>query len=129
MRLVLDTNVIISALVFDGLPEKLLISTLSGAHELVLSQYIIGETTRILESRFEVHPTNLNLLQQLLHESEVVYFEPFLHVITDEPDNRILETAIKGGATYLVTGDKLILSLGQYDGIKIISIKEAEAII
>jgi putative PIN family toxin of toxin-antitoxin system len=129
MRLVLDTNVIISALVFDGLPEKLLISTLSGAHELVLSQYIIGETTRILESRFKVHPTNLNLLQQLLHESEVVYFEPFLHVITDEPDNRILETAIKGGATYLVTGDKLILSLGQYDGIKIISIKEAEAII
>ena len=129
MRLVLDTNVIISALVFDGLPEKLLISTLSGAHELVLSQYIIGETTRILESRFEVHPTNLNLLQQLLHESEVVYFEPFLHVITDEPDNRILETAIKGGATYLVTGDKLILSLGRYDSVKIISIKEAEAII
>ena len=129
MRLVLDTNVIISALVFDGLPEKLLISTLSGAHELVLSQYIIGETTRILESRFKVHPTNLNLLQQLLHESEVVYFEPFLHVITDEPDNRILETAIKGGATYLVTGDKLILSLGQYDSVKIISIKEAEAII
>lgn len=129
MRLVLDTNVIISALLFDGLPEKLLISTISGAHELILSPYIIGETTRILESRFEVHPTNLNLLQQLLHESEVVYFEPFLHVITDEPDNRILETAIKGGAKYLVTGDKLILSLGQYDDIKIISIKEAEAII
>lgn len=129
MRLVLDTNVIISALLFDGLPEKLLISTLSGAHELILSPYIIGETTRILESRFEVHPTNLNLLQQLLHESEVVYFEPFLHVITDEPDNRILETAIKGRAKYLVTGDKLILSLGQYDSIKIISIKEAKAII
>lgn len=129
MRLVLDTNVIISALLFDGLPERLLVSTLSGAHELVLSPYIIGETTRILESRFEVSPTNLSFLQQLLHEGEVVYFEPFLHILSDEPDNRILETAVKGRAEYIVTGDKLILSLKTHEDIKIISIKEAEAIV
>ena len=82
MRLVLDTNVIISALLFDGLPEKLLISTLSADHELILSPYIIEETTRILESRFEIQSTGLSLLQQLLHEGEVVYFEPFLHILS-----------------------------------------------
>jgi len=124
MRLVLDTNVIISALLFDGLPEKLLLSTLGGLHELVLSSYIIAETTRILEERFKVQPTNLKLLQQLLGEAEVVYFQPFLNVITDEPDNRILETAVRGSADYLVTGDKLLLKLKEYKNIKIISVRD-----
>lgn len=124
MRLVLDTNVIISALLFDGLPEQLLLSTLGGLHELVLSPYIIAETTRILEDRFKVQPTNLKLLQQLLGEAEIVYFQPFLNVVADEPDNRILETSIEGNANYLVTGDKLLLQLKEYRGIKIISVRD-----
>lgn len=122
MRLVLDTNVIISALLFDGLPEKLLLSTLGGLHELVLSSYIIAETSRILDDKFEVQPTNIKLLQQLLYEGQIVYFEPFLDVVADEPDNRILETAVKGNADYLVTGDKLLLQLKEYQSLKIISV-------
>ena len=114
MRLVLDTNVIISALLFDGLPEKLLLSTLGGLHELVLSSYIIAETSRILEDKFEVQPTNIKLLQQLLYEGQIVYFEPFLDLVADEPDNRILETAVKGNADYLVTGDKLLIHIKEY---------------
>jgi len=124
MRLVLDTNVIISALLFDGLPEHLLLSTLGGSHEIVLSSYIIAETTRILEERFKVQPANIKLLQQLLNECEVVYFEPFLNVVADEPDNRILETGIKGNADYLVTGDKLLLKLKEYKSLKIISVRD-----
>lgn len=124
MRLVLDTNVIISALLFDGLPEKLLLSTLGGLHELVLSSYIIAETTRILEDRFKAQPANVKLLQQLLNEGEIVYFEPFLNIVNDEPDNRIFETAIKGNANYLVTGDKLLLELKEYKNIKIITVRE-----
>ena len=124
MRLVLDTNVIISALLFDGLPEKLLLSTLGGLHELVLSSYIIAETTRILEDRFKAQPANVKLLQQLLNEGEIVYFEPFLNIVDDELDNRIFETAIKGNANYLVTGDKLLLELKEYKNIKIITVRE-----
>jgi putative PIN family toxin of toxin-antitoxin system len=124
MRVVIDTNVLISALLFDGNPEKLVLATLAGSNQLVLSPYIIIETTRILETKFKVNPENLELLQQLLTESEQVYFEPFLHIITDEPDNRIVETAVKGRANYIVTGDKLLLALKQYVSIKIVSIKE-----
>jgi len=124
MRLVLDTNVIISALLFDGLPEQVLLSTLGGLHEPVLSSYIIAETTRILEDKFKVQPTNINLLQQLLSEAEVMYFQPFLNVVADEPDNRILETGVKGNADYLVTGDKLLLELKEYKGIKLISVRD-----
>ena len=124
MRLVIDTNVIISALLFDGLPEILLLSTLGELHELVLSSYIIAETTRILEDKFKVQPTNIKLLQQLLNEGEVVYFQPFLNVVAAEPDNRILETSVKGNADYLVTGDKLLLELKEHKNIKIVSVRD-----
>ena len=124
MRVVLDTNVLISALLFDGNPEKLVIATLAGSEQLVLSAYIITETTRILETKFKVRPDNLKLLQQLLTEAEQVYFEPFLHIVTNEPNNRIVETAVKGQANYIVTGDKPLLALKQYKSVKIISIKE-----
>ncbi len=124
MRVVLDTNVLISALLFDGNPEKAVLSTLNGLEELVLSAYIVAETTRILEDKFGVEPSSLGLLQQLLSEAELVYFQPFLNVIEDEPDNRILETAVRGKAIYLVTGDNLLLKLKQYKDIKIVSIKE-----
>jgi putative PIN family toxin of toxin-antitoxin system len=124
MRVVLDTNVLISALLFDSSPEKVVLSTLNGLEELILSPYIVAETTRILEDKFGVEPSSLELLQQLLSEAELVYFQPFLNVIEDEPDNRILETAVKGKASYLVTGDKLLLKLKRYKDIKIVSVKE-----
>lgn len=124
MRLVLDTNVIISALLFDGLPEQLLLKSLSGPHQLILSPYIITETSRILETKFGVKPGDLLLLQQFLNESELVYFDPFLNVISDEPDNRILETAVIGKADYLVTGDKLLLALQSYQDLQIIKVSE-----
>ena len=124
MRVVLDANVIISALLFGGTPEHLVISTLLGPNQLVLSPYIITEVTRILESKFSVHPKNLELLQQILGESELVYFQPFLHLVSDEPDNRIIETALKGGAHYIVTGDKLLLEIERYENIQVISIKK-----
>src|SRR6202035_3758264 len=124
MRVVLDTNVIISALLFDGLPEHLVLSTLLGSNQLVISPYIITETIRILESKFSIQPQNLELLQQILSEAELIYFQPFLNILMDEPDNRILETAVKGGAQYLVTGDKLLLDLQKHEDIQIVNVKK-----
>ncbi len=124
MRLVLDTNVIISALLFDGTPEKLVRGVLGGSHQLVLSPYIISETSRILRIKFKINPKSLELLEQLLAESEIVYFEPFLDVLSDKPDNRMLETAIKGTANYIITGDKPLLALKEYKRIQIIGIRE-----
>jgi putative PIN family toxin of toxin-antitoxin system len=129
MRLVLDTNVIISALLFDGLPEQLLLRVLGGPHQLVLSPYIIAETSRVLETKFAVEGETLHLLQQFLGESEIVYFDPFLDVLADEPDNRILETAVKSRADYLVTGDKPLLALASYRDIQIVTSRDCLAII
>ena len=71
-----------------------------------------------------VESSKLELLQQLLSDSELVYFQPFLYIIEDELDNRILETALKGKANYLVTGDKLLLKLQRYKNIKIVNVRD-----
>lgn len=122
MRLVLDTNVIISALLFNGLPEQLMLKSLGGPHQLILSHYIITETSRILEVKFGTKSSDLLLLQQFLSESELTYFEPFLDVLADEQDNRILETAVKGRAQYIVTGDKQLLRLKTYQDIQVVTV-------
>ena len=120
MRVVLDTNVIVSAVMFGGLPEKLLVKILSGDHVIVISPYIIEETNRILRTKFSSKPDSLKLLNDLLKEADIQYFVPFIHVLSDEPDNRILETAVVGKAEIIVTGDKLLLDQKKYKDVLIV---------
>lgn len=119
-RVVLDTNVIISGLLFDGVPERAVLDVLAGANESVLSTYIINEVGDVLQRKFAVSPHVTHKLQKLLTASDIVYFEPFLSVLGDDPDNRVLETAVVGKATYIVTGDRLLLNLRSYQGVTII---------
>jgi putative PIN family toxin of toxin-antitoxin system len=121
MRLVLDTNVLISAFLFGGVPEKVVLRVLAGEHDLIISPYIIEETNRILRTKFNVHPDTLGLLNQLLTIAEIQYFQPFLRVVEDDPDNRIIETAIRGDASLIISGDKHLLELGEYETVSIIS--------
>lgn len=119
MRVVLDSNVIISASLFDGVPERVVLSTLED-NILVISPYIIDETGCVLTDKFKQSPQEVTLFQQILSQGEMQYFQPYLHVLADEPDNRILETALTGHAEYIVTGDKLLLAQESYQGIKIL---------
>ena len=120
LRLVLDTNVIVSALLFDGIPEKVVLETLIGKAKSITSPFIIEEVSRILGTKFGTKSEDIQRLQKLLATSEIQYFQPFLTVVKDDPDNRILETAIRGKADCIITGDKLLLKLGSYRGIKIV---------
>ena len=120
MRVVLDTNVIISGLLFDGVPEQVILSILGREHELVLSPFIIEETTKILSDKFNVKPDTISLLEQLLSQAEMQYFQTFLDTLGDKPDNRILETAIKGKADFIVTGDRPLLELRSYKIVRIV---------
>ena len=47
-----------------------------------------------------------------------------IHVVKDEPDNRILECAVAGHASVIVTGDRALLALCEYEGVRIISLRE-----
>jgi uncharacterized protein len=124
VRVVLDSNVLISALHFGGKPDELLVLANEGVIELCLSAFILEETARILKVK-------LGWTDQAVHEAVAVIkdvatlVQPTrtLRIIPeDEADNRILECAVEARADFLVTGDhRHLLPLKQYQGIRILS--------
>ena len=125
MRIVIDSNVWISALVFGGNPRKLLETIVRNGHEVVVSEEIFTETRRILHKKF---PDFIEDFKDLI---EVL--KPFTHTVKlgsvtvkisrDSADDFILETAIIGNTKYIVSGDKDLLVLDEYKDIRICNAK------
>ena len=92
---------------------------------LVISRPIILEVLDVLARKFDRNPEELARVAVFLSElAEVVAPRSRLKVLRDEPDNRILECAITGKADAIVTGDQAMLQLGEYRGIRILSLKD-----
>ncbi len=126
MRVAFDKNIYISAVVIPGgLVETAVLKTLDGQDLLLLSKDILDEILSVLSSKFSRDREDLSRVAVFLSEiSEWVLPGKRLQVFQDEPDNRILECAVTGRADVIVTGDKAILRLGEYQGIKVMSLKE-----
>lgn len=124
MRVVADTNVLISALLFGGLPEQVLLAGLRGEIQLLTSVPLMEELENILTRKFRLEPKlvrdSIDFVRDVAERVEVV---SHLNVIKDpEGDNRVLECAVDGKADFVVSGDtKHILPLREYGGIKILS--------
>ena len=126
MRVVFDTNIFISAFVIPGsLAEKAILRIIEEEDSLLISKDIIDEVLSVLSSKFGRDREELSHVAVTLSElAELVKPAKRINLLKDEPDNRILECAIHVGADLLVTGDKKILQLREYKGLKIISLKE-----
>jgi putative PIN family toxin of toxin-antitoxin system len=126
MRVVFDTNIFISALVIpQSLAAKAMLRIIEGEDILVISKDIIHEVLSVLSSKFSRDKEALSHVAVMLSElGELVKPIKKIKVFEDDPDNRILECAIHGKADVLVTGDKGMLQLREYEAIKIISLKE-----
>lgn len=126
MRVVFDTNIYISALVFPGgLAEKAIYRVLEGKDELFISKAILDELLRVLATKFSKDREELARLAVWLSEiAQFVSPKRKITVLRDEADNRILECAVEAGAEVIVTGDREILDLVQFEGIRILSLRE-----
>lgn len=126
MRVVFDTNIFISAFVIPrSQGEKAILKIIEEENLLLISTDIIDEILSVLSSKFGRDREALSHVAVTLSElAELVKPARRIKIFNDEPDNRILECAIDGRADFLVTGDKKILQLREYKGIKIISLKE-----
>jgi uncharacterized protein len=126
MRVVFDTNIFISALVIPGsLAEKAISRIIEGRDQLLISPDIIREVLSVLSSKFGREREALSHVAVILSElGELVRPGEQVRVFRDEPDNRILECADFGKADHIVTGDKEMLRLKEYKGIKITSLRE-----
>jgi putative PIN family toxin of toxin-antitoxin system len=126
VRVVFDTNIFISAFAISGsLAERAILKVIEGGDILVISKEIIDEVLSVLSLKFSHDREAVSHVAVILSElGELVKPTRKISIFKDDPDNRILECAIYGKADALVTGDKEMLRLREYSGIKIISLKE-----
>ena len=126
IRAVLDTNVFISALFWRGAPYQIVREEISGAFIFLTSEEIIEEIKEGLLKKFKLPVTDtLAFLEIITLNSEIIEPNIRLNVIKADPsDNKIVECAIVGNANYIVTGDKHLLVLKEYNKIKIVTPRE-----
>jgi|SRR5450755_3031204 uncharacterized protein len=120
IRLVLDTNVIVSGLVFGGVPRRVLELAEAGQCQLFYSEPIRNEVYRVLADKFDWAPA---MLQQVLPTvwdiGELVSPETAIRAVLDDPDDdRILECASAADASFI---DRHLLTLRTYKSISIVT--------
>lgn len=109
MRVMIDTNVLISALLFPSQQMNKLIYIITTEHQLVLSSYVVDELLNVTRRKFESKIEAVDLLLSQL-PYELVYTpkqpKPGLFEIRDEKDYPVLYSAIIEGVDVFITGDK-----------------------
>ena len=124
IRVVLDTNVLVSAILFGGRPRQILEKAIRGEIHLCISDPILDELKGVLQRpKFDFSPDAVQvILTELIGISDFVNPSKTLDVVCDDPeDNKILECAVEAGANYVVTGDVHLLRLSKYRDIKVLS--------
>jgi putative PIN family toxin of toxin-antitoxin system len=126
---VVDANVLVSAVLSPaGTPAQVLDSWRKGRFVLVLSTAILAEIYRVLHypkiamrhqwSAAQIH----TFVDTLVSQARLTPGALTLAVIEDDPaDNRYLECAVEGEAGFLASGDQLLLNLGAYQGVTILT--------
>ena len=126
MRVVFDTNVLVAALAFPGgRGEAALRRVIEQTDDLLLSKPILDELLEVLARKFARDAEELAHVAVFLADlATMVAPRRRLRVVTDEPDNRILECADAGGAQAIVTGDRALLALKRHGGALIVSLAD-----
>ncbi len=127
VRVVPDTNVLVSALVGRGKPKRLVLRLLEG-HIVVSSRQMLAELADVLsrEKFREVRSSQVDkYLSNLVRWYKLVKTRLRFKVVAEDPDDDlVLNTAYGGKADYIVTGDKHLLALEEFKGIKIVTVNE-----
>lgn len=122
VRIVLDTNVLISAIVFGGKPRKILEMVKNKELSGVISPVLMAELEEILSKKIKYPKERVLQVEKKMKKIfRVVHPIKTIKAARDDNDNRVLEAAIEGKCEYIVTGDKDLLDLKRYQGIRILT--------
>jgi len=124
-RVLLDTNVVVSALVFGGKPGHILSLLLEKKFRAIASPILFAEIEDVINKKFPLSGEDLRLFRKQTQKTfEIVNPKETISLLKDDADNRILEAAVEGKCQYIITGDKELLSLREFKGIKIVRVTE-----
>jgi putative PIN family toxin of toxin-antitoxin system len=123
LRVVLDTNVVVSALLGKGKPARLYEAFKQGHFSLILSNRSMAELADVLlRPEFDISPTDVKDLFRLLrHQAFIIRPAHRIDACRDPKDNFVLECALSGDAEWIVTGDRDLLVLIPFRGIHIVT--------
>jgi putative PIN family toxin of toxin-antitoxin system len=126
LKVVFDTNIFISAFVISGSKaEEAYLDCLKGHFTLYSSVAILTETAQKLREKFGWEENKIiRLLKIISKVAIIIKTRPHIHLLDDDPDNRILECAIEVKADFIVTGDKHLLSLKHFQNIHILKLSD-----
>ncbi len=123
MRVVLDTNIFVSGIHWTGSSEKILRAGVEGKFELVSSLPIIEEIVRVLMSfKMPLDADDISWWESLILEKSLVVVptEEVDIVKSDPDDNKFIEAALEAKADFIVSQDKHLLVIKEYQRIKIV---------
>jgi putative PIN family toxin of toxin-antitoxin system len=124
MRVVFDTNIYVSALVLSGgRADVALRRAIEDEHGVLISSPIVDELLGVLARKFARDPEELSRVALFIDDlCEMVTPVTEVRDLPDEPDNRVLECALAGRADLIVTGDRAMLRLENWRGIRIVTL-------
>jgi putative PIN family toxin of toxin-antitoxin system len=126
VRVVFDTNVLVSALALPGgRADEAMLRIIRGQDRLIISKAIIKGLLTVLAEKFSRdHEELAHVAVYLSQIGELVQPRRRITILKDQADNRILEAAHAGRAEAIVTGDRAMLKAERYRATRIISLNE-----
>lgn len=127
MKIILDTNVFISGIFFSGPPSQILQAWQKKSFQIVLSEQILNEYQRVAEELSYKYPqVDIAPIIELvtIHGQLIDTKGINISICEDPDDDKFIECAIAGKCDIIVSGDKHLLKLTGYKGIKILRPRE-----
>lgn len=125
VKVVLDTNVIVSGLIYGGKPEQVLYLIQQPQIKALVSPILKAEINEVLIKKFNFTPEKIILTEEFITENfQTIYPTISINKVKDEDDNRVLEAAVEEGCNYIITGDRELLELRSFNDIKIMTVDQ-----
>ena len=125
VKVVLDTNILISGLGFRGKPRQILHLIFQKKVLGITSPVLLAEFQEVVNKKFPKLALRMESIEKKLKKNlQIVQPKISVKVSRDPDDNRVLEAAWEGGCDFIITGDQDLLDLGKYKKIKILTAEE-----
>ncbi len=122
VRVVFDTNVLISAIGFGGKPRVLLLLALQKQILAFTSSILLAEFSEVVNKKFPRLISSLPRIEREIKRTfTIVSPKASISLVKDEDDNRVLEAAVEGKCQFIISGDRDLLDLGVFKRIRIVT--------
>lgn len=126
MRIVLDTNIVISAVFFGGYPRRIIEAVADKKFTACATMEIIDEYEEIVQEMITRKQGSFShaILSPLIKALNIVEIKSNVEICRDPDDDKFINCALDSKAVYIVSGDKDLLVLEKYGDIEIVTAKE-----